>query len=209
MQGVVIRLRVRDALRNGCEFRIASAQLGTIDLDSIDYCFRGEIRIRDAKQVQAARSGVTYHEIPIARKGTLHVNVELHNVGRLEIVIDGLQLGRDVGIRIEICDNIRKRRIQDGGPGSEGRVEAAREEIILRQDFVIEDAEACADGGLAISKGVPRDADARGEVLQGRIGMPGVADDQRGIGYMAEVADFSVDLGGHGGELVPKAEVDS
>ena len=56
----------------------------------------------------AARAGIGDRHIDVAWQRTLQTQVELHDVGRLQIEIDRLQLRADRRVRIEALRDDRK-----------------------------------------------------------------------------------------------------
>src|SRR5215510_16322189 len=102
----------------------------------------------------AARTGVGHRHIDVAGQRALQTQVELHDVGRLQIEVDSLQLRADRRVRIEALRDYGEWRIVDRSARRERRIETAGEEIVLRQNLVIEYSEARAHCGLAVAEGV-------------------------------------------------------
>ena len=106
LKGVVERLRIGNALEDAQKIRIAptagvlarSIPGGSIEDGSsilVDVKWR-QVRLAEAEQMVAARTGVPDHDIHVAQQRTLNVEVELHEVWTLEIEVYGLNHRQDV-----------------------------------------------------------------------------------------------------------------
>ena len=161
------------------KFGIAASELRLVGLDAVHDRFRREVRVAQPNEVPAARSDIARHDVPVVAERALHAGVELHDVRRLQIAVHRLQLRADVGVGVEVGDDVRERRVDDRRARRERRVEAAGEEVVLRQDLIVEDAEAGAHGGLAVAERIPDEPEPRREVLERRVVVPRIADGQR------------------------------
>src|SRR5215510_16124074 len=112
----------------------------------------------------AARAGIGHREVEVAGELPLNAQVVLHDVGRLQVEVDRLQLRGYRAIRVEIRHDVGERRIGDRSTCRERRIQAPGKEVVFGEDLVVENPEARAHGGLAILERVPGDAYARREV---------------------------------------------
>src|SRR5207237_10541914 len=109
--------------------------------------------------------------------------------------VDRLGVGHDVG----------EGRVLDRRAGRERRVEAAGEEIVLRQHLVVKNAKATTDRRFAVAERVPRDPEPWRDISQGGIAVPAAAHGERGVGYVAKIRNLTVRFGWHRHELVANA----
>src|SRR5262249_16635128 len=135
-------------------------------LDSIHNRERRQVGIADPEEMIPSRPRVTsaYHQLSGER--ALDTQVELQGIWILQIVVGGLQLILDV-VRIEIGEEVREcRGERKRSPLRGRRIQASGEEVIFRQNLVIEKAESRANRGLTMPERVPGEADARREILE-------------------------------------------
>src|SRR5262249_40235062 len=135
----------------------------------------------------AARAGVGDRHIDVAGQRALNAQVELHDVGRLQIEVDRLQLRADRRVRVEPLRDDRKWRIVDRSARREWRVETAREEIVLRQNLVVKESEARAHRRLSAAERGPRHAETRREVFEWRGVLPGIPDRELAITHVTQI----------------------
>ena len=206
LERVVERFGVGHPLPDAREVRVAAAAR-QVDLHAVDHGFAREVGVPETQQVLPPRPHVAHRHVPVAGKRSLHARVELHDVRRLQVVVDGLELGRDARVGVEVRDHVGEGRVGDRGPGGEGRVEAAGEEVVLGQDLVIVQPEPGPDRRLAASERVPGEPQPGSEVPERGVLVPGAADGQLRVAHVAQVRDLAVRFGGGGDELVAQAHV--
>src|SRR5205823_3284126 len=135
LKRIVKRLGIRHALPDTDKVGIPPSQLGLENLVAVDDDRRRQINITDANQVIATGAGIADGEVPVPRQLPLNGKVVLHDVWRLQVKADDLQLRLNrVGIKVR--DNIWEGRIGQRSSGGEWRIQTARKEVVFRQNLV-------------------------------------------------------------------------
>src|SRR5438105_4969733 len=102
--------------------------------------------------MNSARSGVSGGHVNPAGQRALDAEIELHDVRRLQVVIDRLKLRLYGSVGIELRDDVREGRVGERCASRKRRIQGSREEVILRQNLVVKDTESGAYRRLSIAE---------------------------------------------------------
>src|SRR5205823_2017916 len=111
--------------------------------------------------MNSTRSGVSRRDIHSAGQRALETEIELHDVRRLQVVIDRLKLRLDGSVGVELRDDVGERRVGESRASRKRWIQASREEVILRQNLVVENTESGAHRRLSVAERVPGDSHSR------------------------------------------------